>query len=84
MSEIETEELSLSDIYNLSLKVFTKNGCNENNATALSKIVHDAERDGSLSHGLFRIPGYVASLRSGKVKGDAEPIIDSSLSLIHI
>ena len=79
MSEIETEELSLSDIYNLSLKVFTKNGCNENNATALSKIVHDAERDGSLSHGLFRIPGYVASLRSGKVKGDAEPVIDNNL-----
>ena len=38
MSAIETEELSLSDIYNLSLKVFTKNGCNENNATALSKL----------------------------------------------
>ena len=31
-----------------------------------------------MSHGLFRIPGYVASLRSGKVKGDAEPVIDNN------
>ena len=85
MSEIEIEELSLKDIYDLSLEVFTKNGCCKNNALALSKIVHDAERDGSLSHGLFRIPGYVASLKSGKVKGDAEPIIDkNSTSIISV
>ena len=32
MSGIEIEELSLSDIYDLSLEVFTKNGCNKNNA----------------------------------------------------
>ncbi|MDC0056821.1 Ldh family oxidoreductase, partial [Alphaproteobacteria bacterium] len=31
------------------------------------------ERDGSVSHGLFRIPGYTAALRSKKVKGDARP-----------
>ena len=32
-----------------------------------------------MSHGLFRIPGYVASLKSGKVNGNAEPNITSSL-----
>ena len=32
-------------------------------------------RDGSVSHGLFRVPGYVTSLRSGKVDGAAEPEI---------
>ena len=85
MSEIKTEEISLKEIYDLAFEVFTKNGCNKNNAIALSKTVHDAERDGSLSHGLFRIPGYIASLKSGKVKGDAEPKIDKSLpSIISI
>ena len=73
MSEIEIEELSLSDIYDLSLEVFTKNGCNKNNAIALSKIVHDAERDGSLSHGLFRLPAYVTGLKSGKINGKGKP-----------
>ena len=32
-----------------------------------------AERDGSLSHGLFRLPAYVASLKSKKVNGKARP-----------
>jgi len=34
-----------------------------------------AERDGCVSHGLFRLPGYVATLKSGKVKGDARPTV---------
>ena len=64
--------LSLSEIQNLALKAFTQNGCNSQNAEALTRTVVAAERDGSHSHGLFRVPGYVASLRSGKVNGAAE------------
>lgn len=33
------------------------------------------ERDGTLSHGVFRLPGYERWLRSGWVDGDAEPIL---------
>ena len=85
MSEIKTEEISLQEIYDLAFDVFSKHGCDHNNATALSKIVHNAERDGSLSHGLFRIPGYIASLNSGKVKGNANPKIEQSFpSIISI
>ena len=36
-----------------------------------------AERDGSESHGLFRLPGHIASLRSGKVNGQANPRPDN-------
>ena len=32
-----------------------------------------AERDGSLSHGLFRLPAYVSGLKSGKINGKARP-----------
>ena len=32
-----------------------------------------AERDGSLSHGLFRLPAYVSALKSKKVNGKARP-----------
>ena len=67
--------LSLSEIQNLALKAFTQNGCNSQNAEALTRTVVAAERDGSHSHGLFRVPGYVASLRSGKVNGAADPQI---------
>ena len=66
-------ELTLKEIHDLSKKVLEFNGCNEENANAVSETVTHAERDGSISHGLFRIPGYVAALRSKKVKGDARP-----------
>ena len=79
MSLIETEEISLDEIYQLALSVFSNHGCDADNANALARTVTNAERDGSLSHGLFRIPGYLASLKSGKVKGDAQPIIEQNL-----
>ena len=82
MNEIATESISLKEIYDLAFDVFCKYGCNQENATALSKIVHNAERDGSLSHGLFRVPGYIASLKSGKVRGNANPSIEHKLSSI--
>ncbi len=82
MSLIETEEISLDEIYQLALNVFSNHGCDADNANALARTVTNAERDGSLSHGLFRISGYLASLKSGKVKGDAQPIIEQNLDSV--
>jgi len=65
--------MTLEEIFKLSKHVLLHNGCDEINAEAVSNTVTKAERDGSLSHGLFRMPGYIASLRSKKVKGDARP-----------
>ena len=82
MPPIETEELSLDEIYQLAFNVFSNHGCDTDNATALARTVTNAERDGSLSHGLFRIPGYLVSLKSGKVKGDAQPKIEQNLDSV--
>ena len=79
MSTIETETLTIEQIYALAFDVLLNFGCNKENANAIATTVATAERDGSLSHGLFRVPGYVASLKSGKVNGKAEPKITSSL-----
>jgi len=65
--------LTLEEIYKLALNTLKINGCDEYNAEAVATTVTYAERDGSVSHGLFRIPGYVAALKSKKVKGDARP-----------
>jgi len=75
-------KLSLNEIYDLALEVFNQNGCNRQNASALARTVVNAERDGSHSHGLFRVPGYVASLRSGKVNGTADPQISHKSPVI--
>ena len=73
---MSTISLTVSEIYDLAKQCLLSNGCNEANATATARTVASAERDGALSHGLFRLPGYVASLRSGKVNGAAEPKVD--------
>lgn len=70
---MSTIELSLDDIYDLAKRVMLANGCDDANAEALADIIGRAERDGSHSHGLFRVPGYIKALRSGKVDGKAKP-----------
>jgi delta1-piperideine-2-carboxylate reductase len=79
---MNTESMSLAEIEALAARVFERNGCDAANTAALVRTVVTAERDGSLSHGLFRIPGYVASLRSGKVKGDASPRVSHRTAAI--
>ncbi len=68
--------LHLDQIFKLAKDVMISNGCNDENADALADIIMRAERDGSHSHGLFRVPGYVKSLRSGKVNGKAKPKVN--------
>ena len=69
--------MTIEEIFNLAKDTLLYNGCDEFNAESVSKTVSEAERDGSVSHGLFRIPGYVASFRSKKVKGDSRPKIQN-------
>jgi delta1-piperideine-2-carboxylate reductase len=75
MSNPVTVSITLDEVADLAKRAFLRNGCDEPNTQALVRTVVTAERDGSLSHGLFRIPGYVASLRTGKVNGKANPKI---------
>ena len=75
-------KVSLDEIKKLVTDVFLKQGCNENNASALANTITKAEEDGSSSHGLFRVPGYVASLQSGKVNGIASPKLEKTTPVI--
>lgn len=65
--------LTVPEIHELAKSCLLANDCDEANAEAIATTVSTAERDGAESHGLFRVPGYVASLRSGKVNGRANP-----------
>ena len=70
---MKTISLSLEDIYNLANKTLLANGCDEETSNILSDLIMKAERDGSLSHGLFRLPAYIAGLKSGKINGKNRP-----------
>tara|TARA_B110000438_G_scaffold188149_1_gene179799 strand:+ start:1734 stop:2738 length:1005 start_codon:yes stop_codon:yes gene_type:complete len=72
---MNTISLSLDEIYDLAKKILLHNGCDNENASILSNTIMRAERDGSHSHGLFRLPAYVAALKSKKVNGKAKPEI---------
>ena len=72
---MKTISLSLEDIYNLANKTLLTNGCDEETSNILSDLIMKAERDGSLSHGLFRLPAYIAGLKSGKINGKNRPKI---------
>ena len=74
--------LTLEEIEELTREVLLFNGCDDLNTDALVRTIVTAERDGSASHGLFRLPGYVASLKSGKVNGKARPTIDNKLKAV--
>jgi delta1-piperideine-2-carboxylate reductase len=58
---------------NLVARVFTANGMSSENARIVAAVVTAAERDGARSHGLFRVPGYIGTLRSGWVNGRSAP-----------
>jgi len=74
---MSTTELTLNEIHELARTALQRAGSSEEMAAIVADTVMRAERDGSLSHGLFRIPGYVASLKSGKVNANANPVVEA-------
>ena len=70
---MSTISLSLDEIFDLAKKTLLANGCDDETASILADLIMKAERDGSLSHGLFRLPAYVTGLKSGKINGKGKP-----------
>ena len=82
---MNTVSLTLDEIFDLAKKTLLANGCDDETASILADLIMKAERDGSLSHGLFRLPAYVTGLKSGKINGKARPEIKSiSPSVIKV
>jgi len=77
-----TINLSLAEIYELAKTTLLKYGANDENADAIANTVTTAERDGAISHGLFRLPGYITGLQSKKVNGTAKPEIEEVTPII--
>lgn len=67
-------KLTLDEAHALAVDALMANGCDQRNANATARNMTGAERDGCKSHGLFRVPGYVKSLRAGKINGKANPV----------
>ena len=82
---MSTVSLTLDEIFDLAKKTLLANGCDDETASILSDLIRNAERDGSLSHGLFRLPAYVSGLKSGKINGKGKPEVKKiSSSVIKV
>ena len=68
-------KLTLGEIHALAMEIFTAHGLSDDHATAITDTITAAERDECKSHGLFRVPGYMASVKSGKVTPDSMPTV---------
>ena len=71
-------KLSLDEVAKLARSCLAAHGCEAANAQAVADTITQAERDGCHSHGLMRLPGYVAALDSGKVDGRAQPTVTTA------
>jgi delta1-piperideine-2-carboxylate reductase len=65
--------LTEAELAALIARAFTRHGMSPDNAVIVAAVVAAAERDGAQSHGLLRLPGYIATLQSGWVDGRARP-----------
>ncbi len=80
-----TVHLSLNEVRALSTEVLIANGMSKANAIVIADVVTQAEADGTHSHGLFRVPGYVTSMRSGRMNGKAVPeVTEKSPGLVAV
>ena len=68
--------MSLEEAHALATKCLLHNGCDEANAHAVAERMIQAEGDHCHSHGLFRLPWYVAGVKSGRANGKANPRVE--------
>ena len=77
--------ISVQALEDLVAAVFVRHGLAPASARTVAAAVAAAERDGSRSHGLFRLPGYVATLKSGWIDGNAQPVVsDAAPGLVKV
>ncbi len=65
--------MTLDEVRDLAETCLREAGADAANAAAVATTLVKAERDGAHSHGLFRLPGYMRTLRGGYVNGRADP-----------
>ncbi len=77
--------ISLEECRALAFGALSNAGVSLANAEAIADHITRAEADGCKSHGLFRLPGYVASVKSGAADPQAEPdITDAAPGLVAV
>ncbi|WP_052028404.1 Ldh family oxidoreductase [Pseudomonas syringae] len=73
---LDLHHVTFTELAEVLRQIFLRHGTSPEVAQVLSQNCASAQRDGSHSHGIFRIPGYLSSLASGWVDGKAVPVVE--------
>lgn len=73
---LDLHHVTFTELAEVLRQIFLRHGTSPEVAQVLSHNCASAQRDGSHSHGIFRIPGYLSSLASGWVDGKAVPVVE--------
>lgn len=77
--------IPLDEIRALVLRALVDNSLDTGQAEVIADVVTRAEADACRSHGLYRVAGYVAALRAGRVNATARPRVHQRTpSVIHV
>lgn len=76
MTKTSLVHLSEHDLQALVRRALLHAGAGNRVAAIIAANCVACERDGSKSHGIFRVPGYVASIKTGWVDAKASPIVE--------
>jgi delta1-piperideine-2-carboxylate reductase len=71
-------KIPVEELQSLVQQVLERQGVAAAHAPLVASTIVAAERDGSRSHGLQRLAGYLSSLSSGWVDGAAQPIVEEA------
>ena len=68
--------MNLAEVEAFAMRVLRANGLADHQAGPIARAMAVAEASECRSHGLYRLIGYVGSLRSGRVSADAHPRLE--------
>lgn len=71
-----TQTYSIADLFARVQAILSNAGMNDVQAAALARAITAGERDACKSHGIYRIEGVLRTLKAGKVRGDALPVLE--------
>ncbi len=81
---MESQTIDRSSALDLALKALAAAGMPDELARHAADALVRAEEDGLPSHGLARLPHYIAQMRTGKVRPDARPALRRDGAVVRV
>jgi (2R)-3-sulfolactate dehydrogenase (NADP+) len=72
---MDTVRLTLDEAFELARRACVAAGAQDAMARSLAEATVSAEACGRTSVGFAHLPDYIAALKAGRIKGDAEPAL---------